>query len=157
MIKLINGSAVKPRLWYKVMSPAILCVTFPPKTDTASWKLTHSDLSVLDNFVPAHLCHAGNVLFFSSGSSFVFYVSLFSPWWGCAGCNVSVIQCPCSAPWTGAQGHPGGPAAFSLLEKEVAHGGNTFEKHLGLEMFHSGAGSWRLPGSSSADGSASGQ
>lgn len=151
MIKLINAMLWNPNSDIKLCPLTSFVWHFHLKTDPANWKLTYSDLSVLDNFVSARFYCAGNVLFCSSGCLILFDFSLFSPD-GAVMC--SALQCS-SAPVQQQLStiirdsrSPRGPPAFSLLQKEVAHGENTLEMHLDLEMSHCGAGSaealWEL-------------
>lgn len=99
-------------------------------------------------------------MFYSAAQavSFLFYFSLFSPNGAglavmCSDILLAGSKCPCAAAaqhhQRGAQGHPGCSAAFSVLEKEGAHGENVFEMHLDLKMSHFGAGSCRVYGSAS--------
>lgn len=94
MIKLIHAMLWNPNSDIKLCPLISFVWHFHLKTDTANWKLTYSDLSVLDNFVSARFYCAGNVLFCSSGCLILFYFSLFSPD-GAVMC--SALQCS-SAP-----------------------------------------------------------
>lgn len=133
------------------------------KTDTANWKLPYSALSVLDNFVSAGSHYAGNVSFFSPGCLisvlFQFILPLMGLCW--LWCAVSQFSCQAanapSTPLVGAQGHPGCPATFPHLERELADGESIFEMHLDLRMSYFEAGSWRLSESCRVYGRAAGQ